>query len=72
MAEGMDNKRIAETLIVSNSTVKFHVSNILAKLHKENRTEAVVTAYQHHLIQSDFIREVDSANEAIPVVMEKY
>ena len=50
MAEGMDNKRIAETLIVSNSTVKFHVSNILAKLHKENRTEAVVVAYQHHLI----------------------
>jgi NarL family two-component system response regulator LiaR len=50
MAKGLDNKRIAESLVVSSSTVKFHVSNILSKLHKANRTEAVVVALQHHLV----------------------
>ncbi len=50
MVKGMDNKKIAEILVVSNSTVKFHVSNILSKLYATSRTEAVVIAIQHHLI----------------------
>ena len=50
MAEGLSNPDIAERLFVSRSTVKFHVSNILAKLSAESRTEAVAIAIQHGLV----------------------
>jgi NarL family two-component system response regulator LiaR len=50
MARGLDNSEIANILIVSRSTVKFHVSNILSKLHASSRTEAVAVALQHHLV----------------------
>jgi NarL family two-component system response regulator LiaR len=50
MVKGLDNNKIAETLVVSRSTVKFHVSNILSKLYATSRTEAVVIALQHHLV----------------------
>lgn len=50
MIEGMSNPDIAETLIVSRSTVKFHVSNILSKLNADTRTEAVALALQHDLV----------------------
>jgi NarL family two-component system response regulator LiaR len=49
MAEGMSNSAIAETLVVSMSTVKFHVSSILAKLGVESRTEAVALALREGL-----------------------
>jgi two-component system, NarL family, response regulator LiaR len=48
--KGMDNQRIAETLIISQATVKFHVSNILSKLHASSRTEAVAIALEHKLL----------------------
>lgn len=48
--KGMDNQRIAETLIISQATVKFHVSNILSKLHASSRTEAVAIALEHNLV----------------------
>lgn len=50
LVEGMNNTQIADRLVVSRSTVKFHVSSILSKLHVVNRTEAVVLALQHHLV----------------------
>jgi NarL family two-component system response regulator LiaR len=50
MVKGLDNREIAQTLIVSRSTVKFHVSNILSKLQATSRTEAVAVALQHHLV----------------------
>jgi NarL family two-component system response regulator LiaR len=50
MVKGLDNREIAEALIVSRSTVKFHVSNILSKLQATSRTEAVAVALQHHLV----------------------
>ena len=50
MVKGMDNNKIAETLVVSRSTVKFHVSNILSKLFATSRTEAVVIALQQHIV----------------------
>jgi NarL family two-component system response regulator LiaR len=50
MSKGLDNNKIADILIVSRSTVKFHVSNILAKLYVNSRTEAVVIALQNHLV----------------------
>jgi NarL family two-component system response regulator LiaR len=50
MVKGVDNNEIAETLIISRSTAKFHVSNILSKLQATSRTEAVAIALQHHLV----------------------
>jgi two-component system, NarL family, response regulator LiaR len=51
MVKGQSNAEIAEHLVVSPSTVKFHVSNILSKLGVSSRTEAVAIALQHHLIE---------------------
>lgn len=47
---GMSNRAIAQALTVSQSTVKFHMSNILAKLHSKARTEAISVALRHHLV----------------------
>jgi NarL family two-component system response regulator LiaR len=50
MIEGLTNPQIAERLVMSRSTVKFHVSNILSKLGVATRTEAVALALQRDLI----------------------
>ncbi len=50
MVQGLNNLEIAERLVVSRSTVRFHVSNILSKLEAANRTEAVGLAVQHKLV----------------------
>ncbi len=50
LAQGNQNKEIALSLVVSERTVKFHVSSILGKLGADNRTEAVHIAAQAGLI----------------------
>jgi NarL family two-component system response regulator LiaR len=50
MVDGLDNTEIGESLVVSLSTVKYHISNILAKLGVENRVSAVTTAIHRKLI----------------------
>ena len=50
MVEGDSNPGIARKLVISLSTVKFHVSSILSKLGAETRTEAVSTALTHNLM----------------------
>lgn len=51
MVEGLNNVEIAERLVVSRSTVRFHVSNILSKLQVTSRTEAVAVALKSHLVK---------------------
>ncbi|CCW39267.1 response regulator transcription factor [Streptococcus agalactiae] len=53
LAKGYDNQRIADELFISLKTVKTHVSNILGKLNVADRTQAVVYAFQHHLVPQD-------------------
>ena len=50
MAQGLSNQHIASQLCIAKPTVKFHVTNILSKLHADNRTEAVLTALRHKLV----------------------
>lgn len=51
LAQGLPNKLIAQELVVSEKTVKTHVSNILAKLHLSHRTQAAVYAVRHGLAE---------------------
>jgi len=50
MVEGLNNAEIAERLVISLSTVKYHISNILMKLGVDNRVAAVTTAIQKKLV----------------------
>jgi len=51
LAEGLSNSKIAEQLVLSPATVRFHVSNILRKLGVATRTQAVALAIREHLIE---------------------
>ncbi len=50
MVKGLNNTEIAERLVVSPSTVKGHVSNILSKLGAASRTEAATLAVEHRIV----------------------
>ncbi len=50
MVQGLSNREIAQRLVVSHFTVKYHIGSILAKLGVASHTEAVALAVQHHLV----------------------
>jgi NarL family two-component system response regulator LiaR len=50
MVDGLSNAEIAELLVVSPSTVKFHIANIFSKLGVDNRVSAVSLALQRKLV----------------------
>jgi NarL family two-component system response regulator LiaR len=53
IAAGMSNSDIAGTLVLSEKTVKGHVSNILSKLHLGDRTQAAVYAWKEGIVRKD-------------------
>ncbi len=50
VAEGLSNREIGEALHISETTVKTHITHLLAKLNLRDRVQAVVVAYQHDLL----------------------
>lgn len=53
IAEGMSNADIAAKLVLSEKTIKGHVSNILSKLHLVDRTQAAVYAWREGVVRKD-------------------
>ena len=53
IADGMSNSEIAEQLVISENTVKGHVSNILSKLHLADRTQAAVYAWREGIVRRE-------------------
>jgi two-component system, NarL family, response regulator LiaR len=50
LAHGMTNREIAEKLVISETTVKTHISSILSKLHLTDRTQAALYAVREKLL----------------------
>ncbi|HSR33736.1 MAG TPA: response regulator transcription factor [Anaerolineae bacterium] len=50
VAQGLSNQEIAEALVISETTVRTHVSNILSKLHLASRTQAALYALREGLV----------------------
>lgn len=53
IAQGLSNANIAEELVISEKTVKSHVSNILSKLHLADRTQVAVFAWREGIIKKE-------------------
>ncbi len=53
IAAGKSNHEIAETLVISEKTVKSHITNILNKLHLADRTQAAVYAWKEGIVRRD-------------------
>ncbi len=53
IAKGMSNSQIAEQLVITENTVKGHVSNILSKLHLADRTQVAVYAWQKGIVRRE-------------------
>jgi NarL family two-component system response regulator LiaR len=53
IASGKSNREIAETLYISEKTVKTHITNILSKLHLADRTQAAVFAWQEGIVRRE-------------------
>ncbi len=53
VAQGRSNHEIAQALVISEKTVKTHISNILGKLHLEDRTQLAIYAIKHGLVDLD-------------------
>jgi NarL family two-component system response regulator LiaR len=52
VAQGRSNAEIAQALIISDKTVKTHISNVLSKLDLQDRTQLAIYAIKHGLVES--------------------
>ena len=59
VAQGMSNQDIADELVVSESTIRAHVSRILSKLHLASRTQAALYAVREGLTAEDATNRED-------------
>ncbi len=57
IANGLTNSQIADKLVISENTVKGHVSNILSKLHLADRTKVAVYAWQQGIVNRNSVKE---------------
>jgi NarL family two-component system response regulator LiaR len=53
VAQGLNNHDIAKELVISEKTVKTHISHILSKLHLEDRTQLAIYALRHDMANDD-------------------
>jgi len=53
IADGMSNAEMAAKLVLSEKTIKGHVSNILSKLHLADRTQAAVYAWREGVVRKE-------------------
>lgn len=60
LARGMNNKAIANELVVAETTIKGYVSTILGKLHLNDRTQAALLAVRYGLVVSDDLPDIPS------------
>jgi DNA-binding NarL/FixJ family response regulator len=59
VAQGLNNREIAEEMIIGEATVKTHVSRLLTKLGVRDRVQAVVVAYETALVRPGAARPPD-------------
>ncbi len=59
IAQGKNNKEIAEQLVITEMTVRTHVSNVLSKLHLASRTQAALYALKEGIISLDDIPKLE-------------
>ena len=64
IAQGISNKTIASTLGIGEQTIKNHITSILHKLKASSRTQAVILALRHNLIEPQIVETRDTPAEA--------
>jgi two-component system, NarL family, response regulator LiaR len=61
VAQGRSNAEIAQALIISDKTVKTHISNVLSKLGLQDRTQLAIYAIKNSLVDSPALKNIISS-----------